>query len=238
MKILAIDTSGASASAAVADGAELIGEYTLNHGKTHSRLLMPMTDRLLTDAGLDISDMDLIAVSTGPGSFTGIRIGVAAAKGLAYALKKPLIGVNTLETLAYGIYAPSCVIVPMIDARNENVYAAAYECADGLTEIIKPCAVSVDELCGMLCGIDERRLLLVGDGAAAYGDKVREALGAAVECEPRYMNLPRAAALAARAYEIYSDGGEYPSYAVKPLYLKKSQAERELETHRNKSEVN
>ncbi len=234
MKILAIDTSGASASAAIADGADLVCEYTLKHGITHSRTLMPMVDKVLADAELDIADIDLFAVSAGPGSFTGIRIGVAAAKGFAYALKKPLIGINTLEAIAAGLYTPDCIVVPIIDARNENVYAAAYSYTDTMNAVFEPCAVTIGEIAEQ-CGAFER-VIFVGDGAHKYRDILSAKLGE-VHIAPEYMSVPSAAAIAARAYAVYDETQEYPTAAVKPIYLKKSQAERELDEKRAKAQA-
>lgn len=128
MKILAIECSAETASAAITEDRELLGVYTKNAGRTHSEKLLPMIDELLCSYSLKIDDLDLLACTAGPGSFTGIRIGVSTIKGLAFAKNKPCIGISSLEALAYGFdsFPEECIIVPSIDARRGNVYNAVF----------------------------------------------------------------------------------------------------------------
>ncbi|MBP5733988.1 MAG: tRNA (adenosine(37)-N6)-threonylcarbamoyltransferase complex dimerization subunit type 1 TsaB, partial [Lachnospiraceae bacterium] len=127
MKILGIDSSGLVASVAVTNDGVLLGEYTTNYKKTHSQTLLPMLDELKKMIELDLSTLDAIAISAGPGSFTGLRIGSATAKGLGLALDKPLIEVPTLEGLAYNLCGSNALVCPIMDARRNQVYTAVYE---------------------------------------------------------------------------------------------------------------
>ena len=128
MKILALDSSGLVASVAVVENDNLIAEYTMNYKKTHSQTLVPMLDEIRNMIELDMQTIDAIAVAAGPGSFTGLRIGSATAKGLGLALNKPLISVPTVDGLAYNLYGSDKVICPLMDARRNQVYTGLYEC--------------------------------------------------------------------------------------------------------------
>jgi len=147
MKILAVDTSATVASVAITDGERLAAEMILNHKKTHSETLMPMIDTLFQSSEMKISDIDLFAVSNGPGSFTGLRIGVAAVKALAHACNKPVVGVSTLEAMAYNLPYADGLIAPIMDARRNQVYTALYKYENShMTEIMPPCAMDICEL--------------------------------------------------------------------------------------------
>ncbi|MGN0253784.1 MAG: tRNA (adenosine(37)-N6)-threonylcarbamoyltransferase complex dimerization subunit type 1 TsaB, partial [Lachnospiraceae bacterium] len=131
MKILAIDSSGLVATVAVLEDDELIAEYTVNYKKTHSETLLPMLDEIKSMINLDLSEIDAIAVTKGPGSFTGLRIGSATVKGLAYALNVPIISVPTVDALSMNLWGSDKLIVPVMDARREQVYTGIYEFAGG-----------------------------------------------------------------------------------------------------------
>lgn len=230
MKILSVDTTGSAASAALSEDDSLLCEYTLNHKKTHSRMILPMIDKLLSDTETDISQIDLFAVSSGPGSFTGLRIGVATMKGFAYALKKPLIAVNTLEVLAEALPYADAVVVPVIDARNKNVYAAAYNTCGGVLEtVFEPMACAIDELLALCAEQEEKSFLFTGDGAVIHREFILNTLESRAAFAPLHALLPRAAALASRAFALYDPARDYLVRDAVPVYLKKSQAERELE---------
>lgn len=234
MKILAMDTSSDVASVAVTEDGRLLGEYTMNNKKkTHSQKLMVMIDALLKDIEVDIKEIDLFAVSHGPGSFTGLRIGVATAKGLAHACQKPIIGISTLEALAYNLPFCEHIIVPVMDAGKNRVYAASYIWDEGFRTLGEPEAMTIEE-CVESCG-DLLETVFVGDGAAAHMDYIKEKLGDKAFFAPANSLEQRASSVACAAYEKYKNG-EVSSYTeVNPVYLKKSQAERELE-ERNKNQ--
>ena len=234
MKILAMDTSSDVASVAVTEDGRLLGEYTMNNKKkTHSQKLMVMIDALLKDIEVDISEIDLFAVSHGPGSFTGLRIGVATAKGLAHACQKPIIGISTLEALAYNLPFCEHIIVPVMDAGKNRVYAASYIWDEGFRTLGEPEAMTIEE-CVESCG-DLLETVFVGDGAAVHMDYIKEKLGDKAFFAPANSFEQRASSVACAAYEKYKNG-EISSYTeVNPVYLKKSQAERELE-ERNKKQ--
>ena len=137
MKVLALDSSGMVASVAVAEDEKLLAEYTVNYKKTHSQTLLPMLDEIGKMIDLDLNTVDAIAVAGGPGSFTGLRIGSATAKGLGLALKKPLVSIPTLEGLAYNLYGTERLICPMMDARRDQVYTGLYEFRQGKLAVLE-----------------------------------------------------------------------------------------------------
>ena len=215
MKILAIDSSGMPASAAVVENGKLIAAYTVNYQKTHSQTLLPMIDELSRAIELDKTTLGAVAVSGGPGSFTGLRIGSATAKGIALALKIPIINVPTLEGLASNYHGCSELICPMMDARRTEVFAGVYTYQDDLSSVSsdktslvvlmdqKP--VSVEELCIKLNKMAEKtgkRLILLGDGCVKYRDILNEKLTAPYRIAPLNLLEQRAASVALRAEEL------------------------------------
>ncbi len=227
MRVLAVDTSTNVASAAVMEDGVLLGERILNHKKTHSQKLMPMVCELLEELELTAADIDIFAAAVGPGSFTGLRIGVATVKALAHAEGKNVVSVGTLEALAYNVPYTEHIIVPIMDARRNNVFAASYIWDGGFKEIGEPEGITIEE-CIESCG-NFLETVFVGDGAAAHKDYIKEKLGAhAIFPHGGAMN-PRASSVAAVALEK-AKRGEVQSYLeMKPYYIKKSQAEKELE---------
>lgn len=226
MKILGIDTSSDVASVALAEDNKLIAEYTLNFKKTHSERLMPMIETMLMSCGHKIEDVDAFAVAVGPGSFTGLRIGIATAKGLAHACNKPVVPVGTLEALAYNL--PHCehLIVPIMDARRDQVYTATYIWdEDGFREIEEPRAVSIEE-CVEDCGnfVD---VVFVGDGVPVHKDYIISKLGDHAKFSTAGNTLQRGSSVAELGILHYDN--KVQCYDVEPLYLRKSQAEREYE---------
>lgn len=229
MKILAIDTSGGALSAALLDGGQLKAEYLVNHGLTHSQRLMPLLDTMLKDCGVQLAEIDAFAAAKGPGSFTGLRIGVASVKALGFAENKPVVGVNTLEALCYNLPDAGGVICPMLDARNRQAFAAVYRWADGSPEeLMPPQAVTVDALCGRLQELGSP-VLLLGDGAATYRETLAERLGGAAKFVPPHVSLPRASSVAWAAKRALEAGAAADGKLLKPEYLRKSQAEQEKE---------
>ncbi len=231
MKILAVDSSAKTASVAVTDGETLISECFVNAGLTHSRTLMPMIDNALTQADMKIDDIDVFCVNAGPGSFTGIRIGVAAVKGLALCNDKPCAGVSTLESAAYNFIDESCLVSVSMDARCNQVYTALFRCENSkVTRLCEDKAVSIDELCNELSSYDEK-IYLAGDGAEicynAFKDKLNNVV---LSGENRRYQRAYGAALAAKNNEENFSS----SANLVPVYLRLPQAERELKIRINK----
>lgn len=235
MKILAVDSAANVASAAIAEDNKLICEYTLNHKKTHSEKLMPMIEELFQSAQLSPADIDLFAVANGPGSFTGLRIGVATVKGLAHAVQKPVAGVSTLLAMAYNMPFCSYVLSPIMDARREQVYNGVYCWENGqLKELTPPRAVSIAE-CTAEFQKSGRQVVFLGDGVPVYQEFIRKQLGSQAIFAPQNCNLQRAASVALAAAELYRAGKYQNYYELAPVYLRKPQAEREWEEKTNVS---
>ena len=229
MKILSIETSANVASAAVTQDDRLIAEYTVNNKKTHSETLMPIIDTVLKNAGLDITDIDLIAVSEGPGSFTGLRIGISTAKGISHAANIPLVGISTLKSLAYNMPYCDYIISPVMDARRAQVYNALYEWEDGkLTQIEAPRAISLEELLEELNSFD-KKAVFAGDGVFVHRDTISKVLGDKAVFAPSSAAIQRASALADIARAEFENGRTKNCFELTPIYLRKSQAEREAE---------
>ncbi len=224
MKILGFDSSAASASVAICDENGLVGQYFQNSGLTHSRTLLPMAEALLKNLGLSLSDIDLIAVSAGPGSFTGVRIGVSAVKGLAWAADKPVCGVSTLEAMAYnGLCAPEgSIICCAMDARRNQLYNALFEIRSG--EPFRLCpdrAVSMD-LLGEELKKSEKKIFFVGDGAnLCYNAMDKFQLDGVLAPDNLRFQSAWGVCMAAKKQKPIS------VHELLPFYLRLSQAERE-----------
>ena len=229
MRILALDSSGLVASVAVVeDGAvddQVIAEYTVNYKKTHSQTLLPMLDEIVKMTELDLHTVDAIAVAGGPGSFTGLRIGSATAKGLGLALEKPLIHIPTLEGLAYNLCGIADVVCPIMDARRGQVYAGIYEFDGQKLHILEDqMAVPIEELGEKLKKYlkEGRRVTFLGDGVP-----VQILPGEAVTFAPANMNRQRAASVGTLGMQYYKEGKIETAMEHEPDYLRVSQAERE-----------
>ena len=222
MKILALETSAKSVSVAVTeDGVPLASSYQ-NTGLTHSRTLMPLLDAMLTSSGLELQDMDALAVAAGPGSFTGLRIGVSALKGLAWAAEKPCCGVSTLEAMARNLAHMDALIVCAMDARRNQVYNALFEAKNGvLTRLTPDRAIAVAELAEELRG-ETRRLLVLGDGGQLCRDGLAQ-LGVESELAPAQLLYQNAVGVGLAA----EHGTPVSAQELAPVYLRISQAERE-----------
>lgn len=231
MKILAVDSSAKSASVAVAENGRLISECFVNNTLTHSRTLMPMVDNVLSQADITLKDIDAFCVNAGPGSFTGIRIGVAVIKGLAAADNKPCAGVSTLESIACNFADEDCIVCAAMDARCNQVYTAIFRCnGTDVTRICEDKAVSIDELGEELSRYNEK-IYLAGDGAEicfkAFGEKLENAI---LSGENRRFQRAYGAALAAEKNNEFTD-----SALLAPVYLRLPQAERELRIRKGES---
>ena len=224
MKILAIDSSALVASVALCDDVKVLAEYTLNNGNTHSETLLPMIENVMSALSLNIKDVDSFAVSEGPGSFTGVRIGVATVKGLAFASGKPCIGVSTLEALAYNLRSHKGIIVPVMNARRSQVYTAIFE-SDGndIVRLLPDSAIAISELDELLCKY-EQNVYLCGDGY----DITVEGFEKTTVCHvPERLRLQSGASVANVALKKYKNGEFCSDKELGVQYLRPSQAERE-----------
>lgn len=239
MKIIAIDSSGLVASVAIAQDEEVLAEYNVQYKKTHSQTLLPMLDEIRNMIELDLSTVDAIAIAKGPGSFTGLRIGSATAKGLGLALDIPIIEIPTLDGMACNLYGSDRMICPIMDARRNQVYTGIYDflrspTAEDQAEsvryelhtILPQCAVAIEELaekCNELNG----EVLFLGDGVPVFRDRLKQLMKVPYGFAPPHMNRQRAASFAILAFQYLKDGKAVLPSAHVPEYLRLSQAERE-----------
>lgn len=227
--VLALDTSSEVASAAVADEKKIQGEIILNLNKQHSMVLIPMIDDLLSSLGVDIGDMDAIACASGPGSFTGLRIGAATAKGLCHGAEKSLIGIPTLDGLAFNMAHSKGIICPIIDALRNNVYTALYRWEGNILKKLEDyMAVSIEELIEKIKTYGDDAVF-VGDGVFVHRGRLEEGLGGRAAFAPQHLVLQRASSLACLALERLKKGDVDSYMDFVPFYLRKSQAEREYD---------
>ena len=235
MKILAIDTSGPNCSVALLDEEKIIANFNINIGRTHSETLLPLVDELSKFTNIELKDIDLFACSVGPGSFTGIRIGIATIKGFAISLNKPVISVSTLESLAYNIPSFDGLICSILDAKNNNVYSAIYE-LEGYPKMIDDYITdSIGTLITELKKHNEK-ILFVGDGAISYQELLQKELGSNAIFMPYYLNEQSAVSVAKCAFDKYARNEVDDAYGLHPLYLRKSQAERVLDEQNNNAD--
>lgn len=239
MKILAIDTSGPNCSVSILENNSVIGDFTIHNGITHSQNLVPMIEQVQRFTNLDLNDIDIFACSIGPGSFTGLRIGLATIKGFAISLQKKVIGVPTLLSLAYNVSQFNGTICALLDARNNNVYAGLYRKQDDhkINLIGDYISDSIDTLIQAIKQQDSAiPILFVGDGVEVYKEKLINELTSTLEnpytlsFAPAHQNGQYALSVARAANDMASCNEFSDYHALTPLYLKKSQAERMLET--------
>lgn len=229
MKILGLDSSGIVASVAITEDENLIAEYTVNYKKTHSQTLLPMLDELVRMTEIDLDSIDGIAVAAGPGSFTGLRIGSATAKGLGLALKKPLIEVPTVDALAYNLYDAQGMICPIMDARRNQVYTGIYRFEDHeLVTVEAQMAIPMTELIEKL-NDKGQPVIFLGDGVPVFKKLIEETLHVPFSFAPAHVNKQRAAAVAALGMRWFKAGKTVSAVEHVPEYLRVSQAERERE---------
>lgn len=225
MKILALDSTGLVASAAVIEDEKTVAEFTLNYKKTHSQTLMPMIERICGDIELDLKTLDHIACASGPGSFTGLRIGAATAKGLAHGLGIKLIPVPTLDALAYALPYCERVVVPIMDARRDQVYTGFFQTTDGrLEKLSEYMAEDINIVLERLSEITDQAVFL-GDGVPVFRDKIL-AFNKNHSFAPVCANMQRAACVAALAAQMTDKAVTGDEFEI--IYLRKSQAEREM----------
>ena len=227
MKILAIDSSAKAASVAIIEDKKLLGEFFVDVGLTHSQTLMPMVEDTLKNTNLKISDINAFAVSVGPGSFTGLRIGIAAIKGMAFADEIPCIEVSTLYSMAYNLIDENAIICAVMDARCNQVYNAIFDvCDEKITRLTPDRTISIEELYFELEKL-EKKVILVGDGAVLCYNKNKNNLNLHLAHENK--RFQRASSVAFAAYAAYlNDNATISSADLIPKYLRIPQAEREL----------
>jgi len=237
MLVLGIDTSSVVASIAIATEDKILGEFTINHPKTHSQKLMPMVDQLLKNLELTVKDLDLIAITVGPGSFTGVRIGISIAKGFAQAYNIPVVEISGVEGLAYNIQHFGGVICPIMDARRNQVYSGVYKWNDGnLDEVVKEDAYNLDVMIEILKekteGYHDKRVIFVGDGVAVHKEVIAEKLGSKAVFANAANVLQRGSSVALLGSQNREKAKSYDD--VHANYLRKSQAEREYDERQAK----
>lgn len=249
MRVLAIDSSGMTAAIAIVEDGLTIAEYTVNYKKTHSQTLLPMIDEILKMTETDLDSIDAIAVAGGPGSFTGLRIGSATAKGLGLALNKPLIHIPTVDGLAYNVFGCEDIICPIMDARRNQVYTGMYTFSrkagqkegscltEPVFQVMKmQMAISVDELIRRLNNYG-RPVVFLGDGVPVYENALAEGLKVPYSFAPAYMNRQRAAVVGTLGILYYKAGKIETAMEHQPDYLRVSQAERERAEREKNSKV-
>ena len=227
MIVLSIDSSSKVATAALFSEDTLLGEYVLNNKREHSVILMNMIENLLKDCNLTIDDVDGYIISKGPGSFTGLRIGMATVKGLSFGSNKPYVSISSLKSLAYNVSPFTGLICPIIDALRENVYTALFKNKNGKLEKILD--YTPMDMCDLIDLLKEKEedVIFVGDGVLKHKQYILENFEKA-KFAPAHLNLVRASSLAELGLDLLKNG-LYDSPDSAPIYLKKPQAERELE---------
>lgn len=228
MRILGIESSSLVASVAIVEDGVTMAEYTANFKKTHSQTLLPMIDAMVSLLDVDLATIDAIAVSGGPGSFTGLRIGSATAKGLGLALKKPLIHVPTLDGTAYNLYGARGLICPIMDARRNQVYTGIYRFEKEFQVLMEQDALDMGDLIERLNSLGES-VIFLGDGVPVHEISIREKMTVPYDFAPAHVNRQRAASVAALGAVYFAEGKSQTAAEHGPDYLRKSQAERERE---------
>lgn len=235
MLVLGIDTATLVCSVGLSQKGKTVGEYTLNIKKTHSQRLLPLIHQLLEATGFQARDIQGIAVACGPGSFTGIRIGIATAKGLAQALEVPLVGIPTLDIIAAQFLHTDYLVCPILDARRQQVYTAFYRnCDHAPRRISEYMALSLDSLAELLRPYPQQGFLFPGDALHFYEDILRERLGDRLLALPEPYRLNRGSLAAFLGHERLSLGADSELYSLTPLYVRQPEAELKWEEKQRK----
>ncbi len=235
MKILALETATLAGSAALVEGGRILAESNLAPGRTHSSTLLPEIQKVLQEAGMSATDLDIVAVGLGPGSFTGLRIGLAIAKGLAWAAGKPLVGVPTLDAMARAVQpGDGGIICPVIDARKGQVYAAMYRPSGPLWERLTDYeALTPDGLAGII----SEPVVFFGEGVRTWGGVISESLGPLFIRGDEAFDFPRAVNVAAEAEMLYDRGMAADPADVAPLYVRPPDIKPPAEPHNRRREM-
>ena len=233
MKILGVDSTATAASAAVFIDGKIVSLQFSNTGLTHSQTLLPMIDTALKNASLKVDDLDFIAVSNGPGSFTGVRIGVSAVKGIAQPLDIPCISVSTTEVIAKPLENTGCYAVAVMDARCNQVYTAQFDCENGFNRITPDEAITIDELGDKLKDV-KKTIVFIGDGTKVAFNRLKDVLPniTVATASVVYQSAADVCVLAAEKVSV-DDFKLTMAHDVLPNYLRLSQAERELKKKNN-----
>lgn len=227
MITLGLDTSTKVASIAVIDEERIIGEYSLSKDMSHSEKLMPMIKEVLDNIDLKIEDIDLYTVAVGPGSFTGLRIGITTVKSFAHLFNKPIIGVSTLESLAYNLSGNNAIIMPMLDARRDRVYTALYRFNNSeIIEIEGSQILEMEDLKRKLQEFDN--IIVSGEGSIVYKEEIKTLLGDKVDFGNLGQNITRAASIAELGLKKYNEGQRDDPFTLIPEYITATKAERDL----------
>ena len=232
MTIIAIDSSAKAASVCIANEEKIIGEFFINTSLTHSQTLMPMLEQLLKNTGMSVEQIGAVAVNAGPGSFTGVRIGVAAAKGLAFPKDLPCISVSTLESMAYNLLDCDCIVCAVMDARCSQVYNAMFKIKGNIAErLTEDRALSLSDLLLDIKNYDEK-VLLVGDGAEISYEFLKNC-ASNVFLAPQNKRVQTASSVALSALEMLAEDKNVSAGELMPVYLRLQQAQRELNARLN-----
>lgn len=233
MKILGVDSTATAASAAVYIDGKIVSLNYSNTGLTHSQTLLPMIESALNSSGVTVRDLDYIAVSNGPGSFTGVRIGVSAVKGIAQPLNIPCVSVSTTEAIAKPLENTGCYAVAVMDARCNQVYTAQFDCENGFNRVTPDEAITIDELGERLKNIS-KPIVLIGDGTRVAYNKLKDVLPNIRIATPSVVYQSAADVCVIAAEKVSEDvSSSSEPHDVLPNYLRLSQAERELKKKNN-----
>lgn len=227
MKVLSIDSSGLVASVAVMSDGILVGEYTIHNKKTHSQTLLPMISDMLKMAEVEPGELDCIAVSAGPGSFTGLRIGASTAKGLAWTLGIPVVPVSSLMGLAANISQPGALVCPIMDARRNQVYYGIYRITEGIPEVLSEPDVAAIETALERVNARGEEVIFLGDGVPVFEEVIKEKAEVAVQFTAPRNRYQSGASVAALGTILFKEKKYVEAGSFAPVYLRKSQAERE-----------
>ena len=235
MIVLSIDSATVSASCAILQDEKMLGEITFNNKKQHSIVLMPIVDRLLKGLELNITDVDGFVVSKGPGSFTGLRIGAAAVKGLSQGTNKPFVGVSSLDALAFNMAYTDGIICPVLDALRGNVYTALYKFQNQeLIKLSDYMVISILELTDLIKE-QNNHICFIGDALYKYKEELKSLLPEA-KFAPTHLNVVKASSLGELGMKLLSNGISDDIFSFAPFYLRKCQAEREYEQRKAKTD--
>jgi tRNA threonylcarbamoyl adenosine modification protein YeaZ len=231
MKILAIDASGMVASVSIINDEKMVAEYTLNHIRNHSVTLLPLIDSIIKATDTDVEEFDYIALAAGPGSFTGLRIGAATAKGLAFSWKKPIISVPTIDALCYNVFGNGGLICPILDARRKQTYTGIYRFVPvddtyKLETIMPQCATDIESLIEKLNELGEK-VTFLGDGVPVFKEVINEKLSVEKSFAPHHQSRQKASSVGMLAMEYIKEGKFEDAFSHRPIYLRETQAERE-----------
>ncbi len=231
MLILAVDSATPVAGVALLDGEKIIAEYFTNFKRVHSQSLMPMIDKCLSDCGCSLNGLDAIALTTGPGSFTGIRIGMATVKGLCLGADIPLIGVSTLDVIANNMFLSNYLVCPVLNARKNEVYTAVYDVSKVMPQLLwgpEACSPEVLAAKAMELAAGRSGIVLLGDGYLPFQQYFRQTIGSQLIDAPPHLMLPRASSAASLARRKFEKGLLEDVHSIRPYYIRLSEAEYKL----------